>query len=194
MQGRRDIALSAAGRAEACRWRIPDALAHDARWIASPLSRACETARLLRGSAPQIEPALTEMDWGAWEGSRLAELRARDGAGFAANEARGLDFRPPRGESPRDVMARVGRWLAGLDRGTPIVAVTHNGVLRALVAIATGWDMRDKPPVKLQPGTLHCFALGRRDGELAAVEWNVPLAPSEARPVPRSPAPSRAPP
>ena len=35
--------------------------------------------------------------------------------------------------------------------------MTHNGVLRALLALATGWDMLGKPPVKLRPATMHRF-------------------------------------
>jgi 2,3-bisphosphoglycerate-dependent phosphoglycerate mutase len=195
MQGRRDIALSRAGRAEVMHWRLPGDLHQSVDWFASPLSRAVETATRLRGRPPRVEPALSEMDWGAWEGCRLAELRAKHGDAFTRNERRGLDFRPPGGESPRDVTMRLKRWLATLDaRPEPIVAVTHNGVLRALLAMATGWDMTDKPPVKLQPATLHRFALGD-GGRLALAECNVPLAngfsePRPALPTSRPPAPS----
>lgn len=195
MQGRRDILLAPAGRAEALRWRLafdPDA---PIEWISSPLARAVETATLLGGRAPRTEPALIEMDWGAWEGRGLDELRACYGDAFIANERRGLDFRPPGGESPRDVVARLRRWLAALDARTPIVAVTHNGVLRALLAIASGWDMTGKPPVRLKPATLHRFALSRA-GELSACEWNVPLdsavSAMHPAPPPQPPAPSKA--
>ena len=195
MQGRRDIALSAAGRMEALRWRATFANDEPIDWLSSPLARAVETATLVSGRAPRIEPALIEMDWAAWEGQRLDELSARHGDAFAANERRGLDFRPPGGESPRDVIARIRRWLATLDARSPIVAITHNGVLRALLAIATGWDMTGKPPVKLLPATLHRFALSN-DGTLAVREWNVPLerplSAARSAPQPRPPAPSKA--
>jgi probable phosphoglycerate mutase len=179
MQGRRDIALSAAGRAEVARWRLPpgDAVAE---WISSPLARAVDTARILGGRAPRVEPALIEMDWGAWEGRTLAGLRAQFGAEFTRLERCGLDFRPPGGESPRDVLARVARWLdvaARSDR--PLHAVTHNGVLRALYACATGWDMTEKPPVKLRPASLHRFAV-ERGPRVTLLECNVPLGPRAA--------------
>ena len=105
IQGRADIALSAAGRAEVRGWRLPAGFA-GARWLTSPLRRARETAALLPGSGV-VEPRLVEMDWGAWEGWRGAELRAKAPAELAANEALGLDFRPPGGESPREVGARA---------------------------------------------------------------------------------------
>ena len=181
MQGRRDIPLSASGRADVARWSLPEDLAHDADWFASPLSRAVETAQLVSGVAPRIEPALIEMDWGAWEGSRLDELHARFGDDFTANAARGLDFRPPGGESPRDVVSRVARWLDGIAaRERPLVAVTHNGVLRALLVLAMDWDMRGKPPVKLRAATLHRFNLAPGP-RLVLDACNVPLDPVAAQ-------------
>ena len=177
MQGRRDVPLSAAGRADVAGWTLPADLAHDADWFASPLLRAVETAELMSGRTPRIEPALIEMDWGAWEGSRLDELQARLGDEFTGNAARGLDFRPPGGERPRDVVSRIERWLDGIAaRERPLVAVTHNGVLRALLVLAMNWDMRGKPPVKLRPATLHRFRLAPGP-RLAIDACNVPLDP-----------------
>ncbi len=175
MQGRRNIGLNAAGRRELLAWTLPDELVA-AQWVSSPLLRAVQTASLLHHCAPAIEPALIEMDWGEWEGSTLAELRARVGEDFARNQERGLDFRPPGGESPREVAERLGPWLQHVaEQGAPTVAVTHNGVLRALLSLATGWDMLGKPPIKLRPGRLHRFVL--EPGPYLAVDaCNVSLA------------------
>jgi probable phosphoglycerate mutase len=41
----------------------------------------------------------------------------------------------------------------------PTLAVTHRGVIRALLAEATGWDMRGKPPAKLDWEAAHLFVL-----------------------------------
>jgi broad specificity phosphatase PhoE len=192
MQGRRDVPLGPAGRREARHWRLPADVGSNARITSSPLGRAIETARIVSGREPEIAPALIEMDWGAWEGFRLDDLQSRDGDAFVRNAARGLDFRPPGGESPREVMTRTLAWVDEVVRDeAPVVAVTHNGVLRALVAAATGWDMTGKPPVKLQPGTLQRFA-ATGTGTLRLVEPNVPLN-APARRSPR-PAPSAVPP
>ena len=180
MQGRRNIPLSARGRDEVRAWRVPADPAVPVQWVSSPLRRAVETAQLLSGAKPRRENALAEMDWGEWEGFRLDELRARFGAEFARMETLGLDFRPPGGESPRDVLHRVQRWLAGVaELGNSVVAVSHNGVLRAVLAAATGWDMTCKPPLRLQPGTLHRFLVAH-DGTISIVECNVPLAQGSA--------------
>ena len=185
MQGRRDIPLSQAGRDDVAGWSLPADIAQPIDWVASPLLRAVATAQLLAGAAPRIEPALTEMDWVSWEGYSLAELQTRFGRDFERNESLGLDFRPPGGESPRDVAARVTRWLeSAVERERAIVAVTHNGVLRVLLALATGWDMLGKPPVRLRPATLHRFTL-ERGPRLTIVACNLPLprcgAPAGAR-------------
>jgi broad specificity phosphatase PhoE len=147
LQGRADLPLSPAGRAEALGWRLPDDWA-GARWLSSPLRRARETAALLTDQPVAIEPRLIEMDWGTWEGHTLAGLRAEAPAATAANEARGLDFRPEGGESPREVRARLASLLADLTDARA-VWVTHKGVIRAAVSLATGWDMRGKPPLRI---------------------------------------------
>ena len=176
MQGRRDIPLSARGRAQVSAWRLPAELAGaPLSWVSSPLRRAVETAEILCGAAPSQEAALIEMDWGDWEGFRRDELRERHGDELERNEALGLDFRPPRGESPRDVLERLQPWLAraSLSRG-PVIAVTHLGVLRVILAAATGWNMTGKAPLRLQRDALHRFAIDPR-GRVSVVTCNVAL-------------------
>ncbi len=177
LQGMTDIPLSEAGRALVATWRLPESVA-GWRWQSSPLSRALETARLLRAS--QVEPveALREMRFGAWEGSRLDELRLRFGAEMGDNEARGLDLVPPDGESPRQVMDRLRPWLATLvAEGRHTVAVTHKGVIRVALAMATGWDMKERQPLRLRWQHLHIFR-AKADGSLAVERLNVPLSAS----------------
>ncbi len=100
------------------------------------------------------------MNWGQWEGCRLADLRAEMGAEFDDMEARGIEFQPPGGESPRQVQARLRPLLAELARhGRPTVAVTHRGVIRAVYAEAVGWDMKTDPPHEMLNDCAHVFAL-----------------------------------
>jgi probable phosphoglycerate mutase len=149
IQGRADLGLSARGRAEVAAWRLPAAWA-DARWLTSPLRRAQETTALLTDRPVVVEPRLIEMDWGAWEGRRAADLRAEAPDELAGYEALGLDLRPPAGECPREVCGRLQALAADLATdGTPVVAVCHKGVIRAALALATGWDMRTAPPLRL---------------------------------------------
>lgn len=169
LQGRTDRPLSDEGRRQAAGWRLPAEI-EGFRWLSSPLSRCRETAEAM-GATPLIEPALVEMGWGAWEGRRLADLRADLGPAMAENEAGGLDFRPEGGESPRMVQGRLLPFLAGLDADS--VAVAHKGVLRALYSLATGWDMTGKPPDRLLDGHGHLFRM--RNGKPEAMRLNQPL-------------------
>lgn len=174
LQGRADIELSEAARKRLAASRLPARLV-PVDWFASPLKRATETARLLGAERVRIAPRLIEMDLGDWEGRTLAELRARDPGAMAANEARGLDLRPPGGESPRDVQERVRSWLAErAERDDLTVGVTHKGVIRAVLALALNWDMTDEPPVRLDWRAAHLFRLAR-DGSPAAEQPNIIL-------------------
>jgi broad specificity phosphatase PhoE len=143
------------------------------RIVTSPLARCVQTAALLGAPDATREPRLAEMAWGEWEGETLDALRARLGEAMRENEGRGLDFRPPGGESPRLVMERVRPWLKELAAaGAATLAVTHRGVIRAILAEATGWDMRGKPPAKLDWDAAQLFALDAA-GKPAVLKLNV---------------------
>ncbi len=172
MQGRADRPLTEAGRAWFGAAQLPPGW-EDAACLASPLQRAMETAKLL-SLDPKPEPRLIEMDWGNWEGHSLTALRAELGDAMALNEARGLDFCPDGGESPRDVQERLRPLLTGL--AAPTIAVTHKGVLRALHALATGWTMTTKAPDKLHDGCAHAFDIAP-DGAPSVSALNIPLRP-----------------
>ena len=179
IQGLTDEPLDEAGRAHLGAWRLPERWVAPP-WVTSPLRRCRETAAILARShrhegAIAVEPRLIEMSHGEWEGERLVDLRARLGQGMTALEDRGLDYRAPGGESPREVQLRLRPWLqevaaAGSDR----LAITHRGIMRALYAMAVGWDMTGKPPVKLRDDCLQLFVLAS-DGQPRVEHLNVSL-------------------
>ena len=175
LQGRADIALSAQAQARLRDHALPDEFA---RWrcLVSPLRRARDTAALL-GLTGVVEPRLIEMDWGDFEGRTLDALRGELGVALTENERRGLDFTPPRGESPRMVQARLRPLLAEIAAsGLPTVAITHRGVIRAIYARAVGWDMLGAAPHPLDPYAMQLFALAE-DGRPALIAVNIALAP-----------------
>lgn len=169
IQGRSDVPLSDAGRAALRGFRLPPACA-GTRVVCSPLARCVETAALLGAAQAEREPRIAEMSWGAWEGRRLADLRGELGRAMEDNEARGWDFRPQGGESPREVLARLRSWLAEIRE--PTLAITHRGVIRAVFAAASGWDMRGKAPAKLDWSAVHLFRIAA-DGTPAIDRLNV---------------------
>jgi probable phosphoglycerate mutase len=173
LQGRADRPLSDGGKAAVAAWRVP----HEFRgydWHCSPLSRARQTADLL-GLKCRIADALIEMDWGAWEGKTHSELVALYGDEFRLRAARGIDLRPHDGESPREVRERVHQWVrAVVKERRPCGAVCHQGVIRALLSLATDWQMIGEPPHQLDWSSLHVFQIGP-DGDVEIERLNVSL-------------------
>jgi broad specificity phosphatase PhoE len=160
IQGRTDIPLSPFGRRQVAAWRLPPPFAR-ASCIASPLLRARETAAILGHTDHTLDHRLQEMSWGAYEGCTLAELRREHGTRFAANTARGLDFRPPGGESPREVAERLRACLADLARTRrDHLIVTHKGVLRVSLVLALGWTMLREPPVAIADDQALLYRVG----------------------------------
>ena len=176
MQGRADIPLSDFGHSMAATWQLPDEIRH-AHWHSSPLTRAQQTAKIL-GVNPIVEDRLIEMDWGAWEGETLNDLRKNHNSSMVYQELLGLDFCPSGGESPRMVQERVLPWLQSLkDIRFPVAAVTHKGLIRAVTALATGWDMLGKNPNKLHPNTCRQFMISK-NGDVSLLEPDISLVES----------------
>ena len=164
IQGHTDVPLSETGRSQVAGWRLPPGfMAFD--WITSPLTRARETARLLGVPNSAQDDRLREASWGDWEGRNLKDLRVELGEAMTKNERRGLDLQVPNGESPRMVRERLAEWLAEAAQiRRPLVAVCHNGVLRAAYSLATGWDMRSDSPLSRKHAAAHLYHLSAEGG------------------------------
>jgi broad specificity phosphatase PhoE len=128
--GRTDIPLTDDGRRNAEALRGVLAGRAFALVLASPLSRAWETAQLAGlGEVAQARDELLEWDYGDYEGRTTKEIRAarpdwylwRDGC--------------PGGESPADVSARCDRVIGEvLAADGDVALVAHGHILRALAA------------------------------------------------------------
>ena len=174
VQGRIDQPLDEAGRQQFRSLAIPPHY-RSFRWYCSPLCRATESAQLLGLADVTLETALLEMHWGDWEGEILKPLRKRLGDVMRDNESRGLDFRPPGGESPRDVQTRLQPWLQDIATiGEDTAAVVHKGIIRCIYALACNWDMRGESPVDFAWDAIHQFELSA-DGELQNTYEMIPL-------------------
>lgn len=174
LQGHTDRPLTDAALHTLRTCRIPARLEGLAVFV-SPLLRARQTAAALGLADNLAVPELLEMDWGAWEGRTLADLRAELGDHLIENESAGLDFRPEGGESPREVGLRLRPWLRSIAvAGKPVIAVTHKGVIRAVMAAAWRWNMLGRPPHKLDWQCLHELRV-TPEGELSVGEMNITL-------------------
>ncbi len=146
LQGSRDIALNARGRAQAtrCGEILRELFARAGRdptaydYVSSPLLRARETMELARAELGfaaggyRTDPALTEISFGEWEGFTIAQLRTRDPQRIAQREQDKWHFLPPGGESYEAVSKRMHAWYGGLTRD--IVVAAHGGTARGLFA------------------------------------------------------------
>ncbi|PWD50255.1 histidine phosphatase family protein [Serinibacter arcticus] len=129
LQGRTDIDLSDAGRADAAALRPLVAAWAPATLISSPLARTRSTAALLSDLDPTLDPRWMESSLGDWEGRLPAEL----GADYTAWRAGRLV--PPGGEDADAVRTRiVAAVTAAAARPGPVLVVTHGGTIRAVLA------------------------------------------------------------
>lgn len=156
IQGRTDVPLDTEAMAQLAILRLPEPW-DTARLYASPLERAWRTAELIANRLPQTEAALIEMDWGAWEGQHGTDLRVDPTSGFRDIENWGWDFRPPGGESPADLRARLLPWVATLDGDA--LAVCHIGIMRVLMAQATGWNFQGPAPFQIKRNRLYVITI-----------------------------------
>lgn len=180
IQGQGDSPLTPEGKRTAARWgRLLAALPWD-RVLASDTGRALATARRIQariGRPLDLEPRLRELDWGAWTGRTLEEVAAAEAEELARQAAAGWEFRPPGGESRRELLARVRAALAAAAHRHPggrVLVVTHGGVLRALELSLTDGG----PPAAEAPesrGYRILWVRGGPEGPLA-LEGVVPLA------------------
>ncbi len=98
------------------------------RVISSPLQRARKLAVALDPRA-RIDPRLSEIHFGAWEGQAWSAIERLALDAWAADV---LGFKPPGGESVGELQQRAIDFAASL-HGPHIALVTHAGILRALV-------------------------------------------------------------
>jgi broad specificity phosphatase PhoE len=103
--------------------------------LSSPALRCLQTAEAA-GLAARVDAGLAECDFGAWGGSTLAELNARDPAAVRRWMLE-PDAAPHGGESLTAFAARVAGWLDDQAAGDgTAVAITHGGVVKAAVVHA----------------------------------------------------------
>jgi broad specificity phosphatase PhoE len=152
------------------------ALEHDVlRVVTSAQLRSRQTATAIvsalapgAGAVPlEVEPALREIDYGAWEGLTPEECLARDPSLRATWERDPYRTRAPGGESGRDVALRAFPMLEALeawltaDRSRGVVAVSHNHVLRLRLTALLGLPLREyRRRVRTDPGAYSLVTFG----------------------------------
>ncbi|NCB17031.1 MAG: histidine phosphatase family protein, partial [Synergistales bacterium] len=137
-QGQMDIPLNGKGLAQAR--TVVEAMKDVSldRIVASPLSRARETARPLaelKGLRAELSEGLIEIGHGLWEGRTSGEVEAEWPGRLEAWHTRPETVVMPGGESLEDVQNRA--WPALLriaeGKGENIAVFTHDAVLKVLL-------------------------------------------------------------
>ena len=163
--GRTDLPLSKEGRRQAETWRAHFSGRPPGRIAASPLGRALAFARILAGehsAGVEVHPALSEIDLGEWDGRPMAEIRKRDPKSWKARGDDIAGFRPPGGETFRDLHERVVpafERLAG-ETGTDLLLVCHAGVNRVILCHLLGMPLANLFRLGQDPGCLNVIEKG----------------------------------
>jgi broad specificity phosphatase PhoE len=159
--GQASVPLNQRGRAQAQAAGARLARLGASALYTSNFARAAETAALIGaavGLAPQPMPELREIDVGQWEGL-TPEVLYRRHPEHMQPFARDPE-RPVRsgGESYAQLQVRALAALSTLQAAhpgdAPVLAVTHGGVIRAVLAHVIGLDLADFGRVWLDPCSL----------------------------------------
>ncbi len=157
-QGQTDIALSATGETQAR--ALGERLRGVAitRAVASPLSRARRTAEMALGERAAmltLDPGLSEIAHGTWEGLLASEIHQRDPDRLHAWRHAPHEVLMPEGESLQHVFDRAWPALAraaeGLAADDTLLVVAHDAVNRVLLCHVLGipfgrlWTFRQAP-------------------------------------------------
>lgn len=82
-----------------------------------------------------IEDGLAELDFGDWEGRPWTTIATAEGDAYVTWLGDWQRVPPPNGECPRDIEARVRRWLMGLAPARTHALIAHSGIVRALYVV-----------------------------------------------------------
>jgi probable phosphoglycerate mutase len=166
--GRTDVPLTDAGRA-AARALAPALAGHHFELVlASPMSRALETARRAGFEDCVVLPDLGEWDYGDFEGLRTAEIRARGPEWADWTVWRGP---LPNGETVEQVAQRAARVLTRIDAAAGDVLVFgHGHQLRVLAAVALELAPRAGARLALDPARIS--VVGHEHESRVLRTWN----------------------
>ncbi len=149
LMGCLDPPLNHAGAAQAKAWQTVFAAHPPASVYTSPLRRAMQTTKLAvpdRTGTFSIRRELREISLGTWEGLTKAEIEERFPGAWEDRGKNFAEYRPEEGESFQDLADRSVPVLLELSEiartsGRPVLAVTHVGVIRALLCHILGMSL-----------------------------------------------------
>jgi len=118
---------------------------------------------------------LNEIYSGIYENMTMEEIQQTNPEDFAARQANKLVYRYPGagGESYIDVIDRLRPGIIELERmETSVLIVTHNVIMRTLLAYFTGIDLQEMPSLNIPLHTLYCLKPKPYGAELIKYRYN----------------------
>jgi len=176
--GRTDVCLNEAGRRQALALAASLPPHQPSRCFCSPLKRCIETIRPASSFQPELDPDLREIDFGRWEGMTFDEIQRSDPQAVNQWAAFDPDFSFPGGERIDDFLCRVRRAadrLAALPEQT-VLAVTHGGVIRAMICHFLGLSPRHYVLFEVGYASLTTLDLFDGKGVLTGLNQRVEVA------------------
>ncbi len=161
--GRADVPLGPEGEAESV--RLAESMA---RWPIDHLitSGAARTGFLadriaaMTGAEVQVESALLERDFGAWELRTWDAIYEEVGDSMHGLIHHPATYRPPGGETTFELRDRVMGWYGRRPRGAVVVVVTHGGPIAAIRGTLAGLEPVDWVDLIPKTGTWIALAGG----------------------------------
>lgn len=143
---------------------------------ASPLQRSKETARLLNlPNEVQVDPSLTEIDFGSWEGKTREEFITQDPQSWENwNENPLIYPAGGTGETAQSVIERVERFYKQAKEkhmGKNILIVGHNGINRIFLAHMLGMPIRNYRSILQENSCITLFTIDTK-GEFQLQKLN----------------------
>jgi alpha-ribazole phosphatase len=143
--GSTDLPLDAQGQSQCRTLAARVASLAPRRCYSSPMQRCTQTARVLAGDLTvDLDHDLREIDFGRWENCSFAEVRAADPELVERWATFAPDFAFPGGEGLADFLCRIRATADRLveEPAETVLAVTHGGVIRAMICYLLGLDPR----------------------------------------------------
>ncbi|MHB1455365.1 MAG: histidine phosphatase family protein [Armatimonadota bacterium] len=169
--GSTDAALSDEGLAQASSLATVAKAIAPSKCFCSPLLRTRETADAMfrtDGYPYEVDPNLREVSFGRWECMTFEQITASDPEYVNKWSEYSEDFSFPDGESARSFLARVHDFgvRAADEPAHIILAVTHGGVIRALICYFLGLNPRNYILFDVKPASVSRIAIYGSKGVL----------------------------
>lgn len=147
--------------------------------VSSPLERCRQTAAAIIGHQPEqptstLDDAITECDYGLWQGRMLSELVTEDLWPVVQSQPSAAAF--PGGESMAAMQARSVAAIRGHDAafeaehgpGAVWVAVSHGDIIKSILADALGMHLDLFQRIAVNPASVSIIRYGTSRPEILA--------------------------